>query len=129
MKKPLLLGLDNPHSRDPRWALMPWPRGSAGHRLFCLSGMRWSEYRASFDRANACDVQSPETFSGRTTLVLGKGAWRRIGHPDVEFFSRIFGPEPGTVYVLVPHPSGRNHFYNSSKNRLRVSRLMRRLAR
>lgn len=127
-RKPLLLGLDNPHSTNPRAALLPRPSGSAGERLFRLSGMGWSDYRRAFDRANVCDI-SPSDLEGRTTLVLGKEAWRKLGLPTVESFSRVFGISYGTLFIQIPHPSGRNHWYNSAKNRNRVSRLLRRLAR
>ena len=133
MRKPLLLGLDNPHSANPRAALLPRPNGSAGSRLFALSRMTWSEYRETFDRMNVVDA-SPEDMQSRLVLVLGKETWRRLsrlcpGIPrQVAIFDRVFLAEGGSL-ILIPHPSGRNLWYNKSQNRLRVTRLLRRLAR
>lgn len=128
MRRPLLLGLDNPYSTDPRNALLPRPSHSAGGRLFRLASMPWSEYNATFERRNICDV-TQEELTGRTVVVLGREAWRRLGLSGTEFFDRTRGAQPDTLFILIPHPSGRNLWYNSSKNRYRVRRLLRRLAR
>jgi hypothetical protein len=121
----MLLGLDNPHSKNPRAALLPRPPGSAGQRLFLLSKMGWSEYRRSFERKNACDLLEGD-LEHRTVLVLGKEAWKRLGLPGRNYFDRLFSLN--ATFVLLPHPSGRNLWYNSATNRNRVTRLMRRVA-
>lgn len=131
MRKPLLLGLDNPHSDDPRAALLPRPAGSAGWRLFKLSKMTWSQYRRAFDRANVVDVvDQSDVWRDRTVLVMGREAWRVLQLPvgKSRLFDRFFTPDGRTKFILIPHPSGRNHFYNTSQNRHRVTRLLRRLA-
>lgn len=132
-RRPLLVGLDNPHSSDPRAALFIRPRGSAGARLHELSGMGEMEYLRSFDRVNARDLPTGNRehwLSGRTVLVLGREAWRVLGlPPGCRFFDRVLSWDGEGKFVLVPHPSGRNHFYNSSANRRRVTRLLRRTAR
>lgn len=128
MRKTLIMGLDNPHSKNPRAALLPRPRGSAGHRLFVLSGLPWSVYRRSFDRRNARDGTSAALLSNRTAIVLGKDAWRVLGLRRAEFFSSYWSSETNTTFILIPHPSGLNRFYNRADNRQRVEALLRREA-
>ena len=125
MRRPLLLGLDNPHSKNSRAALLPRPPGSAGHRLFLLSKMGWKEYCLSFERRNVSNI-SDDDLEYRTVLVLGKEAWKKLGLPGRDYFDRMFSLD--SVFILVPHPSGRNLWYNSAENRNRVTRLMRRTA-
>lgn len=133
MRRPLLLGTDNPHSSDPRAALLPRPRGGAGHRLFVMSRMTWREYRNAFERRNSCDV-TLEDLRDRTVVVLGRETWRRTrpllgaSAPRVlDMFDRYF--TGSSIFLMVPHPSGRNLWYNESRNRHRVTRLLRRLSR
>lgn len=131
MRRPLLLGIDNPHSANPRAALLPRPPGSAGGRLLAMSGMPWSEYRLAFDRVNACDVRAHQTqavLGDRWVLILGRQAWRMVRMlGDGVFFREEFSRELCSTVVLVPHPSGRNHFYNEEKNRERLGALLRRV--
>jgi hypothetical protein len=89
--------------------------------------MSWAEYRTKFERANVRTLL-PGQLEGRTVLVLGKQAWRLLGLPPVQFFDRMMMTTGGGTLILIPHPSGRNLFYNVSKNRYRVTRLLRRLA-
>lgn len=134
MKKPLLLGIDNPHSTDPRAALLPRPKGSAGHRLFKMASMKWSVYKAAFDRANVSDVISSndvcEELNDRVVVVLGKMTWRRLSMPNYsQPFDKVRSDFYRSTFILVPHPSGKNLFYNEPSNRESVTRLLRRLAR
>lgn len=124
MRHPLLLGLDNPHSDNPRAALLPRPAGSAGHRLFLMSGLSWREYRRSFERANACDIKSLRILEDRYVVVLGRDAWRVIIAGAGVFFEERLFPELRSVIILVPHPSGRNRFYNEPANQDRLTALL-----
>jgi hypothetical protein len=122
MIRPLLLGLDNPHSADPRHALFPHPPGSAGHRLFKLSGMKWrKDYLDAFDRANVCD--GPRVRRGRHVVVMGRAAWRRMGLPAAEWFATV--GFRGSEWTLLPHPSGRCRIYNDPRARARARRILR----
>lgn len=132
MRRPLLLGTDNPHGSNPRAALLPIPRGGAGGRLLDLSGMGWREYRRRFERRNVCDLMVQD-LEDRVVVVLGRETLRGLRRLDpgvpatMGWFDRYF-KKTGCYFVLVPHPSGRNRFYNESRNRYRVRRLLRRLA-
>jgi hypothetical protein len=128
MRRTLILGLDNPHSSDPRAALLPRPKGSTGHRLFVLSGLPWSVYREAFERRNVRDGTTAAFLSNRTVIVLGREAWRILGLSRVDFFKSHWSSEINATFVLVPHPSGLNRFYNRADNRRRIEALLRREA-
>lgn len=136
MKKrrpPLLLGLDNPHSKDPRDALLHRPRGSTGHRLFELSRMSLEDYYSKFDRANVCDLMTTRDdaiIRGRTVLVLGTETWKRLelGTPPVLFKNKHdFWID--STFILLPHPSGLNRFYNDPANCRKVTRVLQKEAK
>ena len=132
MRKPLLLGIDNPHSENPGAALLPRPVGSAGHRLFKMSGMTWSEYNATFDRKNMSDVPlglRDFTFKDRAVIVLGKSTWIKLGFAaHCQPFSKMIIDQINAAFYLVPHPSGKNLFYNEPRNQESTTRLLRRIA-
>jgi hypothetical protein len=125
--RPILVGIDNPHSADPRRALMPMPTGSAGWRLWKLSGMPRPEYLRAFQRVNACD--RPVIPPGSRVVVLGREAWGALGLPFATPLCEVEVPVTRTRFTLVPHPSGRNLWYNDEDNRQRVGDLLRGLAR
>src|SRR4051812_7918019 len=79
--KPIIIGLSNPHSSDPRDALAPYPLSSSGHRLWKManniSPSVGRVYCQVFDRRNLMDrvVEGvpavPEIEEGATVLILG----------------------------------------------------------
>lgn len=87
--------------------------------------MPWPEYRARFDRANICDLSDTnDVLSNRVVVVLGRNAWSKF-YPvsKLEWFAR-FGTLWWSTFIPIPHPSGRNHFYNDPANRERVTKLL-----
>ena len=138
--RPLLLGMADPHSDDPRHALYPDPPGCAGHRLYAMTGMTIREYLTSFKRANLCgrdwDAVVAQERAGKLlseriatpVVVLGCAVWNALG----------LGPRPGNGesvrvsrrhFYYLPHPSGQNLAYNDPATRAIARQLLRRLAR
>jgi len=120
---PILVGLHNPYSSNPRNALAPGPRGSAGYRLWRtmweapdpvgvarLARDHTSCYMASFDRRNlitgevptyitsayklACAGQMLPTFPKGSTVVL-------LGSAVAESFSPLLSSPLQKIYM---HP-------------------------
>lgn len=137
--RPILLGMNNPHSTDPTKALLPTPNGSAGHRLWKLSGYPEEQYLFKYERVNlvneikwepvsakAAAVKFSTGLSSRTVVVLGFETWKMFGFPAISPCDSI-GVDSSTFY-FVPHPSGRNLWYNEDGNQKKVRELLRRLA-
>lgn len=149
--KPLLLGANNPLSDDPEFDLYPYPEGSAGHRLWRLlpEGTSRAQYLAAFDRRNllrarewsaaearrAAQALLPDLV-GRLVVVLGTEVRSALGLPKVEPLSineswlHPTGSPDLPVelrWAALPHPSGRNLWYNNEANRLRASDLLERI--
>jgi len=105
--KPLLLGLNNPLSVDPADALVPWPDGCSGHRLYCAlrevrSTFTIANYLEAFDRANLLPAgaslpaikrdqrrlmrecakrlrnDARDFHAGRDIVVLGRDSWEAM---------------------------------------------------
>jgi hypothetical protein len=133
--RPILLGmcLGPAGGTEPLGIDVP---GSAGWRLWKMSGLSRSTYLSSFKRTNLVPGKRWNARTARTTaiaFVLGlragdivvalgsevKAAIKYAGGNGVVLDARIH---------FVPHPSGRNLFYNDPANRRRVGRLLRRLA-
>ncbi len=82
--RPVLLGMNNPISDDPRHALYPHPPNCAGARLQRFSGLDKNTYLSVFDRRNVIGGQQwdaklaktrapalREEFLGRHVVLLG----------------------------------------------------------
>lgn len=146
--KPIILGMNNPISSDPAHALYPSPEGCTGHRLWRMlnarTGCSRSEYLEAFERRNLISQKTwPNMGLARaaaseflrelcsrteplTVLVLGaepRDALRlpRVLVKPVEMY--------GVTWRLVPHPSGRNLWYNVKGNRETVELLLEELYR
>lgn len=140
MSKPLLLGMNNPLSTDPEFDLYPYPEGSAGWRLWKLlpEGTTRLHYLEAFDRHNLVRAQtwSPAAaraeaarllpaLDGRVVVVLGTEVRAALDLPKVEplTFTTTMFPAIGRRrrvafdWLALPHPSGRNHWYNVEANR------------
>lgn len=125
--RPIIVGCDNPHSDDPERALETTCPGSAGWRLWKLSGLTREAYERSFQRVNVSDM--PEIPNRSRVVVLGREAWRALGLPFVVPLDEVALPGVFTTFTYVPHPSGKNLWYNDQENCRRVGELLRRLAR
>lgn len=141
--RPIILGMNNPHSSDPLLVLSPTgDPGSAGNRLWNMSGMSETEYRLAFDRRNL--VSGPEWTSEiarlatkrfvvdleeiATIVVLGRLTWNAFAFlPGDQWPCRAWRTNARTWW-FVPHPSGRNLWYNDPENGRKVGKLLRRLA-
>lgn len=139
--RPVLIGMNNPVSSNPSHALYPAPEGCTGHRLFKMLQSRVptatrSEYLRRFDRRNVVSLKvfdrqlalegarrlDQEFFgSGRTIVVLGADTIKAFGIPPLLIHPQIIG---GSTWRQIPHPSGRNLWYNDPQNTLLVSMLL-----
>lgn len=142
----VLVGLNNPHSTDPRAALVPWPAGCTGHRLYELIKSRIPDftrghYLKGFVRRDlvygplcseetakeGADVLVKEFWgSGRTLVLLGEDVRKALCHPRVPIHPQVIG---GCVFRQIPHPSGRNTWYNDPENYAMVAMLLEELYR
>lgn len=130
--RPIILGMNNPVSSRPEHALFPYPPGCTGARLLKLLRRRVpdatrQEYLAAFDRRNLLskliwsredareaadqflEVSGPELI-GRTVLVLGREVASLLGLEEQLVYPL---ERHGAVWRQLPHPSGRNHWYNN----------------
>ena len=142
--RPIIVGMNNPHSDDPRADLMPHPAGSAGHRLWRMlcdeRPTTRAEYCRRFRRINLLRSRRWNLAEARLNLkvvmsAIPEGSEVILLGKDVQRVFRV-RTEPmaktksrGVLFHSVPHPSGRNLFYNIEKNKRTVGRLMSRLAR
>lgn len=145
MKKPLIVGMNNPYSDDPYFALYPSPEKSAGFKLYMMlkeAGHREGfnvlkqNYVDTFDRMNVVNGQSynrleasknkPKILDAmrhRLTVICGAGTAR-----DLKLFYGGFTLEKNVVgpysYYVIPHPSGLTREYNDPEMRFRVGELL-----
>lgn len=130
--KPLLVGEDNPYGKDPRYALFPHPKNSAGYRLarLVLAMPSRGAYLEGFDRINLC-AQKWTAAAARTTVIsvmssdydrvvlLGVKVAKAFGFVDRKPFQidRVKSVSSTGVwferkYILLPHPSGLCRVWN-----------------
>lgn len=120
--KPLLVGEANPYGVDPRYALFPHPRNSAGYRLarMIMAMPSKQAYLDSFDRVNLCPqkwsvpvardrAREIQAERERTHIVLlGSKVATAFGFAYEPFKVAQAGSrmEPLKTFVILPHPSG-----------------------
>lgn len=120
---PLIVGEDNPLSRDPKYALFCAPRNSAGWRLCHLvMGLhRWRYLK--LPRVDLCKGKwsMPEARDHAAYLLSGSGCgddaapsvFVLLGRKVTTAFEQPLGPfetrrfPNGFTYIALPHPSGR----------------------
>lgn len=134
-RRPVIIGMNNPHSSDPRFALAPHPARVAGWNLWRMlqdvAGTSRAEYMRTFDRRNllserawdpvAARRQSEnlwESLEDHTVLVLGQSVRRVLWLQDAP--PLLWRTDRGVRWCLVPHPSGLNRWYNDPLHRLAV---------
>jgi hypothetical protein len=136
--RPIIIGMNNPISDVPEHALWPDPPNCAGWRLQQMSGLSKHEYLRAFERRNlligpwlyvravkAANDMRPE-LAGRRVVLLGAEVRRAFGfkdnaqHGTTDLFS--------TTWYFLPHPSGRNLWYNDPANVKVAETLLKELA-
>lgn len=139
--RPVLVGMNNPVSSKPGHELFPYPPGCTGHRILEMLQTRLPDvtrhqYLEAFDRRNlvahkiydallareaAVKMEQEFWFSGRTIILFGADVAKAFGHPRLLLHPQVIG---GATWRQVPHPSGRNLWFNDANNRFLVASLL-----
>lgn len=149
MARPVLVGMNNPLSSDPKYALYPHPVNCTGWRIWkmmyesSLGTVSKSDYIGAFERRNILSQKTwsareagvagralMDELSGRTIVFFGVQTLRAVGLPRPswgEWRSYCWLPDALTIYTLMPHPSGRCHEYNDPAMRERLGLMLRNL--
>lgn len=130
--KPVILGMNSKTGE----ALGLLPTTGAGARLWKCSGYTLREYLDTFDRMNLLEEPEwndkearssskaiKERLKGRRIIVLGSVVWTALSLPKLlpcDFYVNV---NDLTTWYFVPHPSGKNIWYNDNKNREKVREL------
>jgi hypothetical protein len=129
-----LVGEDNPHSRDPRYALFDKPENAAGANLRRILGLHRTGYLFALARRNLCaaswnDLEAKATAdliraeSGELVVVmLGRKVATAFGLARLKPWTRE------GRFVAIPHPSGRNPAWNDPGAVDRTRALLREVA-
>lgn len=146
--KPVLLGLNNPHSTDPAEALGVEPKGASGYRLWSMLAtealvreppftVSASDYEEGFDRYNLLDQEVfrhndftieryqfiMDRLEGRTVVMCGTNVPRALDLPHTGFHLEPRNTSLFT-YFIIPHPSGLCREYNDPEMRAKVGKLL-----
>jgi hypothetical protein len=144
----ILVGMTNPLNSDPSHALYPAPEGCTGHRLWRMlhevSGASRMDYRDGFERMNLChgewtkeqarasarhlreDIGRLPSPQSLTVVALGREVARALDLPEEHGLVTPLVRD-GVAWRQVPHPSGRNPWYNKPEHRLVVGLLLEEL--
>lgn len=131
----VILGMNNPHSARPDTALLPWPRGCAGHRLWSMvrdvCGVSRAEYCRLTDRRNLLDARTWDyraaaervedawrTLEGRRVIFLGATVRALMWRPATAPASWTLDTARNVTWSWLPHPSGLCREYNDPIVRL-----------
>lgn len=139
--------MNNPLSSRPDHVLYPLPHGCTGNRLWQMlhaeTGARMRDYLATFERRNLVvgkwDAQLArqgavellaQMGTDRRVVLLGAEVRRAFGHAK-QAPAMVYAASAGdsNSYYQIPHPSGRNLWYNDLGNRAVVARLLAELYR
>lgn len=130
--KPLLVGEDNPYGKDPRYALFPHPKNSAGYRLarLVLAMPSRGAYLERFDRVNLCPQKWSSPVARQSAIAIMNSDYDRVvvlGRKVAAAFgldeSKPFSIEKTRSisstgiwferqYIVLPHPSGLCRVWN-----------------
>jgi hypothetical protein len=137
--RPLIVGMNNPLSLDPWYALYPLPEGCAGHRLYSmlaevLPTVTMRDYVRRFERVNlvsgpwdatAARSRAEElrpSLAGRHVILLGQEVAKAFGIDP--HYSWVCDEEDDATFYLLPHPSGRNLLYNDPGRRAHAGKIL-----
>ncbi len=129
--KVVLLGMNNPLGTRPEHALYPYPPGCTGWRIWDMISSKLeiskSQYLRAFERVNMIDSRTwdkkraklripelVERFQDRTVVVFGAQPRSVLGLPELLIHPQMIH---GVTWRQLPHPSGRNLWYNDQTNR------------
>lgn len=134
-QKIVLVGMGPGSDDDPPLALSPWVANSTGARLAELTGFDPQTYLDTFARINLCGTAEFDwraaqhmaqslrccgLLEGRKVVCLGPKVWYAFME-DREVKLCVWHGR----YAWIPHPSGRNRWYNDPENRARVQEFFR----
>lgn len=149
--KPIIIGMNNPISTRPGHELYPAPEGCTGWRLWRMLNARTGasrvQYLDTFERRNvvlargwnrveararAYEIVQELRDTGRTVVLLGRAVQEAFNYAmpgALPLPPLLIHPQEscGCTWRQVPHPSGRNTWYNSEENRKVVELLMEEL--
>lgn len=148
--KPVIVGeAPSPSATRPVSPLFPFPTRSAGARLWRMTGLSRADYMRGFHRVNLLPVYGrhwsasdarwaahnligSRLLDERAVVFLGKRVWLAFGgredaEPLVWYAACVPAFRPACV-ALVPHPSGRNRWYNDELQAGAAVNFMRLLA-
>lgn len=132
MQRPVLVGEDNPYSRDPRHALLYAPPHSAGGRL-CRLILRHkpAHYLREYERVNLCtgkwnEVEARGEAAKIASRVRGAAPIVLLGAKVCRAFAVRYEPHSSVrvrvvpeggerwdqVFAVLPHPSARCRAWN-----------------
>jgi hypothetical protein len=140
--KPLLIG-EAPSKNEN----IPRPlEGRIGHRLAKFAGITFEEYLELFDRVNLLTLRQDTAEKGfefdmelatisagllrqtqperRYMVLLGKRVAEAFRLP-LFYFEEM--KEPDHTFIVMPHPSGVNRWFNDSRNLTEAQSFMRRM--
>jgi hypothetical protein len=140
--RPVVLGMNNPHSDDPQDVLSPRFPGSAGCRLYQMvrdvdPTVSEADYLAYLDRRNLvtdgdwsrCRAAKSGAFMVESLVGLNVVMLGTLVPPALKL--RYSGAwyewtttHTGMRYCVVPHPSGLNRIYNDVAYRQRTGGLL-----
>lgn len=139
-QRPLLTGQSPGPNTRPELPLFCLPKTSAGGRLQELTGLTRGRYLAGFQRMNllyehpgrhkrddkfpvrearvAANAVKP-LLEGRRVIFIGRKVGDAFGYGSqvAPWHEWGYCPKWSFTYACVPHPSGRNHWYNNQLNR------------
>lgn len=135
MARILIVGQAPGPNTDPAEPLWPEPASSAGGRLASFAGLSPEEYLRKFERINLLNEfpgrrwKNADTWAvepgrvaasairpllrGRRVILLGRNVSEAFGL-DAPF--HVWVGVDGFNAAVVPHPSGRSHWYRDSRN-------------
>jgi hypothetical protein len=128
--RPLIVGMDNPYSQNPKYALFPAPRNCTGWRLWQMLnrtlGVSRQEYVTWAERTNLCEgrwsvsaarqrwASLQSSVEGRDCVLLGRAVATAAGLPEAS--PLLWTDYCGGRVAMLPHPSGLNRWYNDPAN-------------
>lgn len=140
----LIVGEAPGPNTDPRHPVGPLPMSSAGGRLCNLMGLTTREYLRRTDRINLLPVYPGGNWSvivaraaadnlrcsgllrGRNVILLGSRVIEAFyGKSHIAMCSMGLSGRGQCMIGYIPHPSGRNLWYNDKKNVRKIKKFLR----